>query len=288
MAHKIFYQILALMLLVINVSHAKQYHFTNEPIDVVIPSVGKDLETLELCIQGIQENCAIRRVIVISAQRLTDKAEWFDENQFPFSKQEVALWLCSLDEKKAETFTTKPKSRLGWYYQQLLKLYSPFVIPDISSNVLVLDSDTIFLNPVSFVNEKGAGLYNPGKEYHEHYFVHGAKLLSGFKKLYPNVSGISHHMLIQRPVLKDLFNKVKKQHKIPFWQAFCKFVTFEHSGASEYEIYFNFVFSRSKQVEIRHLLWRNIASLENMQTFKEKGYHYVSCHAYMREKKEQK
>ncbi|MFN4174741.1 MAG: hypothetical protein ACK4HV_06525, partial [Parachlamydiaceae bacterium] len=44
-----------------------QYNFTNDPIDVVIPSTEKDLYTLDLCIDGIRTNCSgVRRIIVIS------------------------------------------------------------------------------------------------------------------------------------------------------------------------------------------------------------------------------
>ena len=42
------------------------------------------------------------------------------------------------DAEKAREFLASPVTRIGWIYQQLLKLYAPFVIPGISSNVLVL------------------------------------------------------------------------------------------------------------------------------------------------------
>ena len=131
-----------------------RYPFTSEPIDVVIPCAEKDLRTLERCIKGIYNNCdEVRRIIVISKKRLTKNAEWCSEYVFPFSRTDIVNALSKKDAK-TQAQLMRPESRTGWYYQQLLKLYAPFVIRDISSNVLVLDADTIFLNPVEFIDSE--------------------------------------------------------------------------------------------------------------------------------------
>ena len=56
-------------------------------------------------------------------------------------------------------------------------------------------------------------------------------------------------MVFQRDVLQDLFSQVETHHNQPLWQAFCRCVDPQDdlrlSLASEYEIYFNFVFSRT-------------------------------------------
>lgn len=257
---------------------AEIYSFSNDPIDVVIPCVEKDLITLNLCIEGIRKNGEnIQRIIVISNKRLTNEAEWFDESQYPFSFQDVAAALPANGDGKLE--------RTGWYYQQLLKLYAPLVIPDISPNVLILDADTIFLNPVSFLNEQSGGMYNPGFEHHPPYFQHGARLISGFYKYFPDYSGISHHMIFQRPVIESLFKELENQHKDPFWKTFCLLVDPKElieSGASEYEIYFNYAFIRTDQISVRLLKWKNIESLSEIEELKNKGFHYASFHSYNR------
>src|SRR5688572_23476311 len=76
------------------------YPFSNEPIDVVIPAIEKDLSTLEACIQGIRKNCPqVRRVIVVSPRPLTDQAEWFNEGAFPFHKRIISLLLAHGDQE---------------------------------------------------------------------------------------------------------------------------------------------------------------------------------------------
>lgn len=260
-----------------------------EPIDVVIPATRKDLVSLEACINGIKSSCQqIRRIIVVSSEAFTKKAEWFDENKFPFSKADIAFYLNQGDAAAAADYLNESRSRAGWYFQQLLKLYAPFVIPGISSNVLVLDADTIFLRPVKFIDSEGNALYNPGTEYHKFYFEHFEKMLPGYKKIYPQYSGISHHMLFQKEILERLFATVEEFHEQPFWKIFCLMVDKEQlraAGASEYEIYFNFVFANSAKVKIRELRWTNTLSFDiigkkGLAGFAWRMFDYVSCHKY--------
>jgi len=288
-------QLLLLFIFIIGFSNtiSAEYEFTNEPIDVVIPCVKKDLAILELCIKGIKKNCInVRRIIVISPEKLTDSAEWFSESKFPFTIEDVSFQLVQKNPIVAKSFLEEPQSRAGWYYQQLLKLYAPLIIPGISSNVLVLDADTVFLNTVYFTNSQNAGLYNPGSEYCKNYFEHLDRLTNGLvKKLYPEYSGICHHMLFQKPVLEDLFNTIESIHNTEMWIAFCSVVdplSLRKSGASEYELYFNFVFSRSKLVQIRPLKWDNIKNPKLVNKYKKKKYHYISCHSYQRTTKQKK
>lgn len=267
--------------------HKRNYPLNRNPIDVVIPCVQKDLITLPKCIKFIRKyGSNIRRIIVLSPMRLTNLAEWIPEDIFPFTKEDIALAVFKGDKKRAIEYEKSPHNRLGWLFQQLLKFYAPFVIPEISNNVLILDADVLFLRPISFQTHDGGPLFNPGAENHHPYFEHAAKLIPGFSKVYPSYSGISHHMLFQRSVLEELFHMVEGTHKKPFWQAFCSCIhsrdIFE-SGASEYEIYFNFFFSTSDQGRVRKLKWLNISSLQNLMHYRRKGYHYVACHSYCRE-----
>jgi Family of unknown function (DUF6492) len=271
---------------------AKNYPLSNDPVDVVVPCIKKDLVTLDLCIAGIREHgYPIRRIIVVSPERLTEQAEWFDEALFPFSKEEVTffLWKKDLHTTRHYLKYREYRRRINWCYQQLLKLYASFVIPDLSPNVLVLDADTIFLNPVCFLDDNGGGLYAPGFSNHWVYYEHANRCLTGLHRIFPEYSGIAHHMLFQLSILKDLFFSIEQQHQKPLWQVFCfetdpKYIK-EPPFASEYEIYFNFAFARTDQVHIRLLKWTDVANIDNLASLREQGYHYVSNHSYMRHKK---
>lgn len=282
----IFLSLLSIQMTLSNKLKKQHYSFINEPIDIVIPCVQKDSFLLNQCIHGIQMYCEnIRRIIVVSPKKYTDEAEWFDESNFPFTMNQVAEALTKSIEDRQE-FLEGGKGRCGWYFQQLLKLYSPYVIPCISSNVLVVDADVIFLNSVRFQDEKGAPLLNVGRENHKPYFSHMNRLLPGLHKQLPKKSGVVHWMLFQRPVLDDLFKSVEEIHQKEFWKAFCNCVDAKElhgSGASEYEIYFNFILSRSSQATIQKLDWLNVSSVKSLEEYKERNIIYIACHDYMRE-----
>ncbi len=257
-------------------------------MDVVVLSCEKDLETLEYCLKGIKENVIPkpRRIIVISEKKLTENAQWFDEKQFPFSKSDVSKELLYDDPEKIVQHTVG--GRVGWYYQQLLKLYAYKVIPGIADNVLIVDSDTVFLKPVQILNKYNTGLYATGKEKHQPYFIHMNKLIPGLKRVFPKYSGIVHHMLFQKEVLDDLFSTIENQHQCSAWKAMCHLVdskSLYKSGFSEYEIYFNFLFSKKSNVQIKPLKWRNINSLSLLPECQKEKYDFVSCHDYLREKR---
>ncbi len=263
----------------------KTYQLTNEPIDVVFITHPKDLRTLPLAINGIKTHGKnIRRIIVVSEQKLTEDAEWFDENLYPFSKEAVALEIFNNDWEQMQAYMDESQSRIGWIYQQFLKLYAPFVIPGLSSSVLVIDADTIFLKETEFIDNDGHALFNPGTEYHMPYFEHAKRLLPGFKKLYLHYSGISHHMLLQRAILEDLLGVIEQIHGIEPWRAIARCIDLKElpgSSMSEYEIYFNFAFSKTDQVKLRPLKWANVSfgdfsSADDLH----KKYDYVSCHSY--------
>lgn len=261
------------------------YNFINEPIDVVMPCHEKDVPTLDLCIDGIRKNIKnVNRIIVISNRRLTNKAEWFDEKLFPFDKTSIAHEIFRNNPIKAHQLLRDPKTRVGWIFKQIVNLYSWCVIPNVSSNILVIDTDTIFLRPVEFLDASGAGLYNPGTENHRPYFEHGARLIPGFKKMFNQYSGISHHLLFQRAVMEDLHRVISETHGVEPWRAICRCIDPKEvpgSCMADYELYFNFVFARTNQVKIRHLKWANVAGLD-IRYYIANQYDYVSCHSYMR------
>ena len=240
-----------------------------------------------MAIDGARKNVKnVRRIITVSAKPLTDKAEWFDERNYPFTKETISYEIFK-NESESQEFLNHPKTRIGWIFQQFLKIYSSFVIPNISSNVLILDADTIFLRPVAFQDSQtGAGLYNPGTEHTVAYFAHNEKVLPGWKKIFPQYSGISHHMIHQKSVVTALFENIRKAHNKEPWKVFCDAVDkselFRSCMCVEYELYFNYVFARSDKVRVRHLRWDNI-SLSRFNSLKNRGYHFLSCHHYMRE-----
>lgn len=237
--------------------------------DIVIPVGPNDESVLNDMIEHTKKNIiGYRNIYLVSYNPsiIIDDCITINENIFPFNKVTIGNIIGNND-------------RVGWYLQQLIKLYSGFIINDLLENYLVIDSDTYFMRPTSFFSNQ-LPLYNPGTEYHVPYFNHMNKLHSTLTKKTRD-SGISHHMMFQQKFMKELFTLVEGYHNIQFWKAFLICIDKKDilaSGASEYEIYFNFLHIYHKdEFIVRSLKWENVNRLTDRNDID-----YISCHWYMR------
>ena len=112
------------------------YHF-----DIVIPVGPNDKSVIEEQIKYTKKNIIGYRniyLICYDPSITIDGCITINENIFPFNIETVAKYHGKLE-------------RNGWYLQQLLKLYAGKIIPNILDKYLVIDSDTFFLKPTTFV-----------------------------------------------------------------------------------------------------------------------------------------
>jgi len=234
--------------------------------DIVIPVGPNDIAIIKEQLEYTKKNIlGYRNIFLIYNGTLEiDGCITIQESIFPFTIDTVAKFHGKL-------------SRNGWYLQQLLKLYAGLVIPGILDTYLVLDSDTFFLKPTTFLRD-GKCLYNFGSENHLPYFQHMSRLHPEFKKVETR-SGICHHMIFQQVYINELFTLVEELHKEPFYKVFLNKVTdFTGSGASEYELYFNYMIkNHPTELELRPLRWQNVRQLNNGSV-----NDYESVHWYMR------
>ena len=93
------------------------------------------------------------------------------------------------------------------------------------------------------------------------------------------MSGICHHMIFETKYTDEIISKIEKNHDDLFYNIFLKTVTdINDSGASEYEIYFNYMLKyHPDKIQIRKLNWTNTNELKTNGTFD-----YISYHWYMR------
>lgn len=238
--------------------------------DIVTPVGPNDIEHIHKQTSYTRKNIMGYRNIYIVTPLKDLQVEGcivIHEGIFPFSLDSVA------------SFHGKHE-RNGWYLQQLLKLYAAFYIPGILDTYLVIDSDTFFLKPTTFI-WNNICLYNPGREHHKLYFEHMAKLHPTLIRQYAQLSGITHHMIFEKKYVQSLIDLVESNHEgEPFWKLFLKFVTdIGGAGASEYEIYFNYMLKyHSDAIKIRPLRWGNMRGEFNANI----DMDYISWHWHMR------
>lgn len=215
-------------------------------IDLVIPTCEKDISTLPLVIKGARKNITgLRNIYVVCNTSIKDKIQdaiFIDEANYPFTIQDVAQIRFNNKDH-----TGAARNGPGWYYQQLLKLYSFAVIPGLSIHHLIIDSETIFYNPYTPVINNIA-YYAVSNEVRNNYRTHMKLLLPDIQIKYSNISGICHQMLFQTHVLLNLFDRVCASYKQttnvsePFWKIMLLVMVNNNlSEYSEYDIYFNFI-----------------------------------------------
>lgn len=243
--------------------------------DIVIAVGPNDSEVICNQIRYTQKNIIGYRNIYLVASDAKLNIEnciTIDEKIYPFQISDVVK-----------------KGGSGWYLQQLLKLYAGFIIPGILDKYLVIDSDTYFLQPTTFIEDSKC-IFDVGIENNLAYFTHMRKLHPSLMRCFKYLSGISHHMMFEVKYIKKLFELVEtyhsKEEKIPFYEIFLNSVDdFKVSGASEYEIYFNFMMIYYReQVKVRFLKWKNVNTEKFNQILRtnEDNIVFVSWHWYKR------
>ena len=248
-------------------------------MDIVIVHGPSDDEVLPYVITQIRKNVKNFRDIYIithdSSIDLFDEIKGckvIDEKIFPFKISDV------------NEYINKPK-RNGWYLQQLLKLYASLVLKDMLDDYVVVDADTLFLREIEF-KSGDKYLFNMSDEYWVPYFEHMKRMHPSFEKVV-KFSGISHHMIFNRHIVSEMMSLVERHHNLPFWIVFLKEVSPEkrdHSGASEYEMYFNYMLKNHKNKLIpRKLRFENTSlSVDDvLKSMTNTDIYYASLHGWM-------
>ena len=251
--------------------------------DIVIPLGPNELSRINEQIQHVKKNVVgYRNIYIISVEPniIIDGCIIIDERIFEFKINDIPSYFIKYNGKN---------NRNGWYLQQLLKLYAGFTINGILDNYLVIDADVFFLNKISFL-ENDKYIFTTSDEYHIPYFTHMNKLHESFEKNH-NKSGIAHHMMYNKNLIKEMFQLVENKYNNKFWVIFIENVE-EHkkypinrieSGASEYELYFNFMIKyHNDKIIIRRLNWSNISVSHYKNNIYDKNKDYVSVCEWMK------
>lgn len=267
----------------------------------VITTTGKDTRVFEKSIySALQYLVDVDQYYVISPQakelsrlfseKIGNRVHFVQETVFPFTWQNVSKVMVDSVKQHGVYPLSKGESpfeklfwnggKIGWYYQQILKVYAGEVLK--IEDYVILDSDLIWMKNVSFISPNQSHspihtyLYATSWQYYPSYHATSKKITglemfkeSGKGKKFK--SGIVHHMVISKPVLKALFDSVEQLHSLPMWQVMLNVSALEitcraprngicgNGGVlSEYEMYFSFARLKFPQsVELRPLLWAN-------------------------------
>jgi hypothetical protein len=239
--------------------------------DVFICYHPKDEMTFSHCLTTVRMHLQDAKTIYVISKDKPDEEDivWIPESSYPFAKEDVAQIITG-------------NTRIGWYYQQLLKMYLYKVIPTESEYVLILDSDVMIKEPISFF-EDGKLLLSISNEETLSYYSHMERVLPGLQKQ-TEFSGIVHHMMTKREHMLEILDKIELEHEGPAWKTLLRLVDPEdhtRSGMSEYEIYFNYCLKyHSDKYVYRFLKFANCTSFRELEQKKDAAL--VALHAWSR------
>ena len=180
---------------------------STEPIDVIIPIVAKDLQTLPLCLQGVRRQVqnTIKDIYIVAPQNaeITDFCArngliYVDEaSVFGYSPRQLGLKV--LPPNAAKDADAKPLDRSGWLFQQFVKLSGAI---GTCRHYLCIDADHILIHPHVFLADSGETVLYMSYENHQPYY-------DIIRRMLPNLplaplSFVAHKMLFDKELLQEL------------------------------------------------------------------------------------
>lgn len=217
---------------------------STEPIDVIIPIIAKDLETLPLCLEGVR-HCVehpIKDIYIVAPDDAAIK-EFCSSNNLKFIHEESVLGFGPKEMGMTITFPDgKTINRSGWLFQQFIKL---------SGNVgtcrhyLCIDADHILIHPHSFLSDDGKTVFYMSYEEVQPYYDNIHKLFPDMQLA--SLSYVDHKMLFDKQRLATLHQQLEKGGKKPWYQVIMdSYDRSQQSGFSEFELYGNYTPSEEK------------------------------------------
>ncbi len=219
-------------------------------MDVIIPVHEKDLKVGLFAIRAIKffSLNLVKHVYVVGNAKLKDKLPknvvFVDELQLGLPNKFDLNYIDSTG-----------LNRSGWLFQQFIKLSADRISS--SEFIFILDADTIFLQPVLWIDKRGRSLLFYSDEYHLPYGEFITRVFPDWIR-YP-LSFVSHQILFRRDFLIDVKSQIEVKFNQPIYSVILDNCDLkEMSCFSEYELIGNYLVHHQKNnVVIKH--WKNIA-----------------------------
>jgi len=251
------------------------------PIDVAIPIIGKDLDILPLCLEGVRRQVShpIRDIYIIAPEEKaitdfcrTEQLTFVDERTIlGFGPREIGLIAMRKDGSTVD--------RSGWLFQQLVKLSGNI---GTCSHYLTIDADHILLRPHAFLDGGGGTLMYMSDEYHGAYYDNIRRLTG--HRYWSLLSYVGHKMLFSKAELAKLRNHIETYNGKPWTEAIVdSYDRRETSGFSEFELYGDFL-QKKKKLPWRQLRlsYRQLADYETLVATYATRYRSITFPSYLK------
>lgn len=160
-----------------------------------------------------------------------------------------------VDSDVVELIKLKKPDRFGWILQQVL--VAQYILNSNSKNILIVDADTIIINPQAWVGDDGTQILLPTYELHRPYYDFFQS--KSTKYPVPQFSFVSHHMLIQTDIFKEVFGIWDGSVRKALNDALDYAAVGENSPFDlKYEIYAQYLIKNYSQL-IKFVKWANLS-----------------------------
>jgi hypothetical protein len=252
----------------------KRFPLTADPIDALLIGNEKNRSFLESAIANIRENAQVRRIVVISPEQWTSDAEWFDSKQLPFSHSQIveAMFADSFEKRR---YPYHPRNQLHKIFAHLASLYAPLMIPNLSPNVWIVEPEVLLLHPIDLMTQMGEPLFSVRDKYQAAHKTLSVRLLPHM--FFENYVEITHFILIQKPILEELFDDLQEIHGEP-WKAVCRMIDLGkiyEPCFSAFSLYGSFALARASQAKLKPL--KGVSSLytHDIPKYQKEGYDFI-------------
>lgn len=246
----------------------RKTNFSSIPIDIYIPVTKKDIGFLTQVVKAARENIKhpINKIFIVGNKN--DEIEGAAKLLNAVFVDELTVLGYG---KTRINYVVEGDDRSGWLYQQLLKLNADKITK--MDNFLVLDADTLLIKPKIFLH-KHRFIFDMSEERHEPYHKVYKKIMQ--KNTSSTLSFITHYMIFNRHILKNLKLEIEKKHNKPWDEVIIENTDYQDkSGFSEYELYGNYALHFfSKKVKFEY--WFNSSSDKCPNPTKSISFHSYS------------
>ncbi|MCQ2520949.1 MAG: DUF6492 family protein [Lachnospiraceae bacterium] len=205
-----------------------------------------------------------RKIIVIGPFKIKKIVDAWSIKEIVFIDEDCIFEHMNYESVKdliiKRTTDKKAYNRVGWYFQQFLKMAYATICEE--TDYLVWDADTVPLKKLHTMIGDGRRVFHVKREYNKVYFDTMNRLFRGLKRC-EKYSFISEHMLIKKEIMNEIIDAIQNNQAIKgdsFWEKILYAVDKEElcgSGFSEFETYGTYVINR-KPKEYVAVKWKSL------------------------------
>lgn len=235
-----------------------------EPIDVVIPIIEKDLHILPLCLEGVRRCVAhpIERIYIVAPPQ-QDVIQFCEAHDLQFVDEGSVLGFGPKDlNLQIPLPDGRMRDRSGWLFQQLIKLSGRV---GTCRHYLCIDADHVLIRPHVFLTEGGQTVFYMSYEQHQPYYDNIRRLLPSMELA--TLSYVDHKMLFDKEQLERLHQQLSQPSGHSWTETILEsYDRQQEAGFSEFELYGNFVQDKVLRPWLqKRLPYKRMADYETLQ-----------------------